>query len=457
VNSPCSACPRKFNLLQPSGPSRARVFALGESPGLREDEKGQIFIGPAGEELNRGYLPLAGLYRSDICLQNTICCYPDRHKGKLKSDRWEDIELLTSCFNHNAAPMLDAAKPELILAMGAFACRALDPEIDLEMDHGIPRWNKRFETWVFPMFHPNLGMYEPKKMLHIRNDWVRLRKFRHKKLRTPKDSYAGWEDYQIVNADGVADTLDGQEDFDMASDTETMKGGDPFCYTYSTQPGTGYMVMADDTKAVQRLQKYINRWRAKILFHNWLFDFRVVTKMGLVIPAKKVVDTMVKVFALGVLPQGLKALVRRELGATMQDFDDLVRPYSKIRAMEYLMGVWAEEWEKPEAQMITQSDGSLKKYQPQSVRTKLKRFYTDYKKNPDKDPLDAWENWKDRHDEIEARCGEWPGMCITHAPLDEVIHYSCRDSDVLGRLNPRLDRMLARVRKTAPENWGDVR
>lgn len=456
MNSHCDLCPRKNRLLQPSGHTGARMFAVGEAPGLRENESGEVFIGPSGQELNRGYLPLGGVYRDNLCIVNAICCFPDTYKGKLKSDRQQDIDLLNTCFNHNTAPLLLAAKPEIVLALGGFACRALDPTIELDMDHGIPRWSERFKCWIFPMYHPALGMYEPKKMLHIRNDWVRLKKFRHKKLPFRVDPYAGWEDYQHVDADGVTATLEGQEEFTIAVDTETTKRRQPFCLTYSTQPGTGYLIRADDAEALERFQYFLDRWHGKILFHNYLFDGKVCKGMGLRMPQKLIEDTMVKVFNIGNLPQGLKALCRRELGAQMQDFEDLVKPHSRKLVLDYFMDVWSEEWEKPPSQMVVQKDGELKKYQPQSVKQKLKRFYTDFKKNPEKDPFKMWnENWVDLQDEIESRCGEFPGMCITHAPFEQVIHYSCRDADTTLRLNPILNGMINRVRKTKQENWGD--
>ena len=64
--------------------------------------------------------------------------------------------------------------------MGVLACYAIDPDINLELQHGIP-----VETaWgtVYPMWHPSAGLHEPKKMLAIRNDWVRLGKYLKGKL-----------------------------------------------------------------------------------------------------------------------------------------------------------------------------------------------------------------------------------------------------------------------------------
>ncbi len=140
----------------------------------------------------------------------------------------------------------------------------------------------------------------------------------------------------------------------------------------------------------------------------------------------------------------------------MQDFDDLVRPYSTPIAIDYLKRAQQHEWLKPEEQLVRDKDGKLKLYKPQSMSTKLKRFFTDYAKNPAKDVFKMWDdNWEDSQSEIEAVCGEWPGVDIRHVPFKRVIHYACRDVDALIRLWPVLEGMRHQVRRKMQEHWGD--
>jgi hypothetical protein len=97
-----------------------------------------------------------------------------------------------------------------------------------------------------------------------------------------------------------------------AYDTETIRGGNPFCITLSNCPGTGRLIRATNLSTLETtiLARYMEG--GTILFHNWLFDGEVVEEMGLRFPWRRIVDTMVKVFHLGNLPQGLKALVLSE-------------------------------------------------------------------------------------------------------------------------------------------------
>ena len=177
--------------------------------------------------------------------------------------------------------------------------------------------------------------------------------------------------------------------------------------------------------------------------------------MGLRFPAKHIRDTMVKVFSLGNLPQGLKALAYRELGMGMQDFTDLVTPYAKPLVLDYYRQAMLEDWPKPEGEMVRDKDGIWKVYQPQAFGTKLKRFFTDYAKNEDTDPFDAWSNWDTCHEMVERELGPWPGRCITYVPFEKVIHYACRDADATLRLWPILKWMNHRVRKVPQEHWND--
>jgi hypothetical protein len=197
-------------------------------------------------------------------------------------------------------------------------------------------------------------------------------------------------------------------------------------------------------------------WQGHILFHNWLFDGEVVEAMGLNFPWRRIVDTMIKVFELGNLPQGLKALAYRELGMVMQDFDDLVTPYSRELVLDYYRQAYHEEWGTPAEELVREAGGRWKLYKPQGFRTKLKRFWTDYSKNPEKDVFSMWsDNWEDAHEAVEKKLGPWPGKCVSHVPFEEVLSYACRDADATIRLWLVIQHMERRVRKSVQERWRD--
>ncbi len=456
----CPACPGKYHCIGGSGPECNNYGTwIGEAPGPREDQKREVFVGPTGREVNEHYMPLSGIRRPQVRMINAIRCYPDTPKHKLKMDKQPHVDLLKSCADHFLYPELARSKPKLLIPMGAFACRALSPFIDLDMHHGQP-FETKYGT-AFPMWHPAGGIHEPKKMLHIRTDWARLRKMMDGTLTLPTDAYPDPDYQECESVKDVDDYLTGYSLGPMADDTETRCynacGGRPHCITFSVRPGSGRLIRVENRVALDRYQQWLDVWKGPILFHNWLFDGEVVEEMGLDFPYANVIDTMVKVFHLGNLPQGLKALAWRELGMKMQDFDDLVTPFSREIVLDYYRNAMGEEWSKPAEQLLRTDDGGWKKYKPHGFRTKLKTFWTYFAKNADKDVFEAWtDNWTMHHAEVEEKMGKWHGKCITHAPFEKQLYYACRDADATLRLWPIIRHMERRVRRAPQEQWRDA-
>ena len=78
----CPLCPGKHNCIGPDGPRGSKILLVGEAPGKNEDTKKRVFVGKTGDELDRGYLPLAHLRRENIRIINSIACLPDKPDGK---------------------------------------------------------------------------------------------------------------------------------------------------------------------------------------------------------------------------------------------------------------------------------------------------------------------------------------------------------------------------------------
>jgi hypothetical protein len=204
---------------------------------------------------------------------------------------------------------------------------------------------------------------------------------------------------------------------------------------------------------LERFRRMLSQWRGRIIFHNWFYDEKVMRALALSVPHRHLVDTMARVYHLGNLPQGLKALAFRELGMLMEDFEDVVRPYSTARVLSFYMQAQTYKWEKPEPRLELTKEGLWKKKQPQTMNTKLKRFFTDYGKDPEKNVFGSWDNWEDSHEMLEEKLGKWPGMCISHVPFDKVLRYACRDADAALRLWHLVKRIERQVRRMTQERW----
>lgn len=448
----CPLCPgiNRCIPLDPSCNVLHQPLFIGEAPGVEENRKGVVFIGKTGEEVNRHYLPLAGLRRESTAFTNAIKCLPISTGGKIDISRSRDMALLESCTKMHLYQEIERVQPSVLIPMGTFACRAISPDINLELQHGFPQPTK-WGIPAFPMYHPALGIHEPKKMLYLRTDWIRLKAFLRNTLQLPSDPYPT-PDYQEVTDASEFRSLNPTRS--LAIDTEYDRHRHPYCLTFSNQEGTGRLLRATRTDLLDRFQRALDQWEAPILFHNWLADAPIVAAMGLRIPHRRIIDTMVRVFHLGNLPQGLKALALRELGMEMKDWEDMVIPYSRPRVVDYYRAMNLEEWGKPEPQLVQDTEGKWRLYKPQSLNTKLKRFFTDYTNDPNRDVSKAWtDNWEAHHVEVQERLGPWPGLCITHVPFEEVLPYACRDADATLRLWWVLRKMQRMVRRTAQENW----
>lgn len=456
----CSLCPGKFPIVPPDGPTKCDILFVVESPGKDESKFLKPFVGRTGQEVNQHYLPLAGLRRENVRFVNAICCQPSTPDGKLHADEPAHLDLLSSCASCHLYPEIERLKPRVIITLGSFAAKALDPDVDLELHHGIPR-KSIWGSDLVCHYHPTLGMYEPKKMLMIRTDYDILRRWLRGYWTPPVDEFAGFEEYkELTTPDQIHESLENEWEKPLGCDTEITYRRDPYCWSYSTQAGTGFVVRVGNKDLIKAFQQELDRWRGRILFHNWLFDETVVTAAGLRFREKLIVDTMERTYHIGNLPQGLKAIAFRELGMQMEDFEDLVRPHSTPLAIQYFRDAMMEKYERPpEQNLMDYKSGEMKVYRPQGMGTKMKRFLTDYKRNENKDPFEAWREWEKKvpgsQAQVEAVMGPFPGMSIEHAPWERVKFYAARDADTLVRYWPLLERMSRAVRRKNQEKWKD--
>lgn len=447
----CALCPGVHKCLPPSGNEKADILGIGEAPGKDEERKGTIFIGKTGQELNQQYLPLAGLQRGNLLLANAISCLPMTAKGKLDPKNKKDQALLACCSATNLYPLIERGRWRALLPMGRFACDAVLEDFDLELAHGIPT-SSPWGIAAFPQYHPALGIHEPKKMSYIRRDWHRLKLWLRGQLPLTTDPYPEPRYQEIDSIEVLNVVVNPAKDTGM--DTESTKYSGPYCLTLSQEPGTGFLIRASRPDILEALQRKLDRWSGRIIFHNWLYDAAIVRSMALHIPHRNLVDTMARIFHLGNLPQGLKALAFRELGMDMQDFMDVVGPYSRAKVLAYYQQASTYEWPKPEADLVLDSKTGLwKKKRPHGMGTKLKVFHTTLEKNPDKDVFGAWENWEAEQPMLEEKLGRWPGLCLSHVPFDKALHYACRDADATLRLWQFIKRVERQVRHATQERW----
>lgn len=112
----CGIAQRRTNSVFGVGNPEADLVVVGEAPGEQEDLRGEPFVGPAGQLLDK-MLAAIGFARDDVYICNTLKCRPTNNRNPAPDE-------LANC-----RPFLDAQlqllRPRLLLALGLVAGKAL--------------------------------------------------------------------------------------------------------------------------------------------------------------------------------------------------------------------------------------------------------------------------------------------------------------------------------------------
>lgn len=198
------------------GPTPAKIMAIGEAPGRREDDTNKPFQNPhgAGGVLDE-LLDSIGMKRSQIYITNAVRCHPSNNRKPKASE----IEACSYWMQKELAMV----KPKYILLLGATAIRAF-PELGKD---SITKLRGRFykigKYEVFPTFHPAATLYDNTKEAVLKTDLSQFyRATQNKKLRTsprfnPRlvdsieglhECYQNLKDNKIISFDLECQSLD---------------------------------------------------------------------------------------------------------------------------------------------------------------------------------------------------------------------------------------------------------
>lgn len=123
----CRACPLWKNATQAvfgEGRATARIVLIGEQPGDREDLEGKPFVGPAGKVLDRA-LEAAGVERNATYVTNAVKHFKFEPRGKRRIHKKPNEQEISACQHQWLDQELHLIEPELVVAMGATAARAV--------------------------------------------------------------------------------------------------------------------------------------------------------------------------------------------------------------------------------------------------------------------------------------------------------------------------------------------
>ncbi len=144
------------------GAADAPLMFVGEGPGEQEDNRGEPFVGPAGELLDK-MIEAMGWSRDSVYINNIVSCRPPGNRNP-------QPEEVAAC-----KPFLDARiasiAPRIIVALGRPAANTM-----LGTDAPISTLRGRFHDVngirIMPTFHPAYLLREPDKK---RDAWADLK------------------------------------------------------------------------------------------------------------------------------------------------------------------------------------------------------------------------------------------------------------------------------------------
>lgn len=152
------------NIVFGAGDPGARLVFVGEGPGYEEDQKGEPFVGAAGQLLTR-IIASINLSRSQVYICNVVKCRPPENRTPAADE-------VAACLPFLERQIASLA-PDFICTLGATATRAL-----LDAAEPISKLRGRFYDFrgikVLPTYHPAYLLRNPDRKRDVWEDMKML-------------------------------------------------------------------------------------------------------------------------------------------------------------------------------------------------------------------------------------------------------------------------------------------
>lgn len=143
----CGLCKTRTNIVFSGGIPNNKLMLIGEAPGYYEDQKGEPFVGKAGQLLDKIFASVGLSRQKDVYICNTIKCRPPENRDPLSEEKEACREYLDA--------QIEILQPRIILLCGRVAVNSI-----LGTTQGITKIRGRwFEgpnfSKMMPIFHPS--------------------------------------------------------------------------------------------------------------------------------------------------------------------------------------------------------------------------------------------------------------------------------------------------------------
>ncbi len=143
----CSLSESRTNVVFSGGTANHKMVLVGEAPGYWEDQKGEPFVGKAGQLLDKIFECVGLSRKKDVYICNTIKCRPPENRDPLPEEKAACKEYLDA--------QLEILKPKIILICGRVALNTFLPD-----KGGITKvrgqwFDGPYGSKMMPIFHPS--------------------------------------------------------------------------------------------------------------------------------------------------------------------------------------------------------------------------------------------------------------------------------------------------------------
>ncbi len=162
----CTACvlsKTRHKTVPGSGGAHADIMFIGEAPGYHEDQRGEPFVGPAGQFLDE-LLASIGLKRADVFIANVVKCRPPNNRDPQPDE-------IAAC-DQFLQRQIAAIKPKVVVTLGRFSMGKFFPGESISRIHGRAR--ARNGVLYFPLYHPAAALHQPALRRTIEEDFKKL-------------------------------------------------------------------------------------------------------------------------------------------------------------------------------------------------------------------------------------------------------------------------------------------
>lgn len=143
----CELSKTRTNIVFSGGIPNHKMMLIGEAPGYYEDQKGEPFVGKAGQLLDKIFASVGLSRQKDVYICNTLKCRPPNNRDPLPEEK-------EACYPYLEA-QIEILKPKIILICGKVALATM-----LNTGTGITKvrgkwFDGPFGSKMMPIFHPS--------------------------------------------------------------------------------------------------------------------------------------------------------------------------------------------------------------------------------------------------------------------------------------------------------------